>query len=65
MGPLLVVGDTPVVGDRLTVCDGFADPGVEDLVAIRGIEALDVDVLVGFARLDVEQLDAVMRWSPL
>lgn len=46
------VGDFPDVGERLE------QVWVEHFFAVAAVEALDEGVLVGFARLDVAQLDS-------
>ena len=47
MRSLLVVDAQPVLGDVLNLLDALEHIGVQDLVAVRAVEPLDVGVLVG------------------
>ena len=60
MRPLLVVNAQPSLGDGPEFGDRFEEMGVQHFGAIAAIEALDVRVLIGLARLDVVRGDAVL-----
>ena len=53
MGPVLVVGDEPRIGELLHVLGGHEPIGVGDLLAVGPVEPFDEGVLHGVARLDV------------
>lgn len=53
MRPLLVVGHEPALGQGAHLRARFKDIRIEDLGAVAAIEALDVRILIGLARLDV------------
>ncbi len=59
MGTLLVVGDHPAVEGFVNLVQFGEEVGVEHLPAHAAVEALDVGVLGGFARLDVVEADSV------
>jgi hypothetical protein len=65
MRPLGVVTREPV--RRLSAHPGerAEDAGGEDFPPIASDEALDVGILVGLARLDLPESDAVARHQPL
>ena len=54
VGPVLVVGDEPRVGELLHFLRRHSQKGVEDLLAIGAVDLFDEGVLHGLARLDVE-----------
>jgi hypothetical protein len=58
VGPLVVVRSKPRVGYRAYFRQGFKEVRVEDLCPITAIEAFDVRVLIGLARLDVMDGDS-------
>src|SRR5215467_14768922 len=59
MGPLGVVGFKPRVRDRAHVLERVEEMSIEDFLAKRSVEALDEGVLIGLARLDVAEADAL------
>ena len=60
MGPLAVVDPQPGVGQRPQFRDRLEEMRIEDLGPIAAIEAFDVRVLIGLARLDVVNRRAVL-----
>jgi hypothetical protein len=59
MGPLLVVTNQPLSGHAADFPQGFEHVGVEDLLAVCAVKALDVAVLHRPPRLDKHQFYAV------
>jgi hypothetical protein len=60
MGTGFVVGREPPIGDLPDLVQGFEEVRVEDLLAVRPVESLDVGVLIWLAGLDVEDGDVVL-----
>jgi hypothetical protein len=58
--PAFVVVHQPLVSSCLHLADRVEEPRVEHLLAEAAVEALDERVLIGLARLDVQQLDPVL-----
>ena len=59
MGPVVVVALAPVFGHAANFIERHEDVAVEDFGAERAVETFDVGVLSGFARLDVDEFDAI------
>ena len=59
MGPFAVVALQPGLREIADLGDRFKGIGVEDFRAVAAIEAFDVRVLIGLARLDVMQRDGM------
>ncbi len=59
MRPAVVVGEQPLVRERLHLGERGEDVSVEDFVAVGAVETLDEGVLIGLAGLDETQLDIV------
>ncbi len=57
MRPLLVVNDEPALGQRACLRQRLEEMRIEHLGAIGAIEALDVGILIGLARLDVVEVN--------
>ena len=64
MGPLAVVALEPGIREITHLADGFKRVRIKDLGAIAAIEAFDVGILIGFARLNVVQRHPV-RLAPV
>ena len=60
MRPLLVVVGQPGVSDRLDLAQRVEQVGVEYLLPEAPVKPLDECVLVGLARLDVQQCDTTL-----
>ena len=60
MGTFMVVAVSPVFGHAPHLVETGEDVAVEHLGAVGLVEAFDVGVLGGFARLDVDELDATI-----
>lgn len=56
----LVVALHPLPTDLPYLVQILEEPGIQYLVTVRPVEALDEGVLVGLARLDVPDLDPVI-----
>ena len=59
MRPAFVVSKQPLVGERLDLAERLEDVGVEHLLAVGPVKALDEGVLIRLAGLDVPQSDLV------
>ncbi len=63
MRPILVAVGGPIVSGGLDHARGYEQPGIEHLLAEAAVEALDECALFGLARVDGQQLDAVLVGS--
>ena len=64
MGPLFVVAGEPFFGHATHLAQGFEHVAIEHLLAIGSIEAFDVAVLHGLARLDKTQFNSMATRPP-
>jgi hypothetical protein len=57
MGPFFIVASHPFMGDLADFVERFEHPGIQDLGAIRSVEALNECVLIRLAGLNKAQFD--------
>ena len=62
IGEFLVIGPQPSSGDLLHLLDGFKIVKVQTFMPDCPVVALHIGVLLGLARLDVGQGDALYRY---